>query len=81
MTELKKPRQLSKREIENRDSRKQKILEAMRKAIDSENKTELAHIIGISRPTLNNWLKSIGVKNKEDFYYLIRFAERELQSN
>ncbi len=53
----------------------------MRKAIDSENKTELAHIIGISRPTLNNWLKSIGVKNKEDFYYLIRFAERELQSN
>ncbi len=77
----KKPRQLSKREIENRDSRKQKILEAMREAIDSENKSELAHIIGISRPTLNNWLKSIGVNNKEDFYHLIRFAERELQSN
>lgn len=74
----KKPRQLSKREIENRGNRKLKIIEAINEAIDSQNKSELADIIGISRPTLNNWLKSIGVRNKEDFYELIRFAEREL---
>ena len=74
----KKPRQLSKREIENRNNRKQKILEAIREAIDFQNKSELAHIIGVSRPTLQNWLKSIGVKNKEDFHQFIRFAERGL---
>jgi len=71
----KKPRQLSKREIENRDNRKQKIFEAIQQAIDSQNKSELAQIIGISRPTLQNWLKSIGVRNKEDFYRFIRFAQ------
>lgn len=73
----KKPRQLSKREIENQANRKQKIIKAIEEAIDSQNKTHLARIIGISRPTLQNWLKGIGIENKEDFYRFIRFAERE----
>ena len=55
--------------------RKVKILEAMQKAINAENKSELAHIIGISRPTLQNWLKSVGVQNNRSFYDLIRIAE------
>jgi hypothetical protein len=71
----KKPRQLSKREIEDRNNRKLKIIKAIQTAIDSQNKSELANIIGKSRPTLDRWLKSIGIKNKESFYRLIRFAE------
>jgi len=73
-----KPRKLSEKEIENRKARKLKILEAMQKATNAENKSELVHIIGVSRPTLQNWLKSIGIKNNRSFYDLIRFAEREV---
>jgi len=71
----KKPRKLSEKEIENQKTRKRKILEAMREATNSENKSELAHIIGISRPTLRNWLKSVGAENNRNFYDLIRLAE------
>jgi DNA-binding NtrC family response regulator len=70
-----KPRKLSEKEIENQKTRKLKILEAMRAAKNSENKTELAEIIGISRPTLQTWLKSIGIQNNRSFYDLIRLAE------
>jgi len=73
-----KPRKLSEKEIENRKARKLKILSAMRKATNSENKSELAHIIGISRPTLQNWLKSVGIHSNRGFYDLIRFAEGEV---
>lgn len=71
----KKPRKLSEKEIENQKNRKHKILEAIREATNSESKSEIANIIGISRPTLRNWLKSVGVQSNRNFYDLIRFAE------
>ena len=71
----KKPRKLSEREIKNHKARKGKIIEAMQKAANSENKSELAKIIGVSTPTLRNWLKSIDIQNNRNFYDLIRFAE------
>ena len=73
-----KNRKPSKREIENHNKRKPKILEAIREAINSENKSELAKIIGITRPTLQTWLKSIGIENEESFHRLIRFAKSEV---
>ncbi len=72
---VKKPRKLSEKEIENKKNRKRKILEAIREATNSESKSELASIIGISRPTLRNWLKSFGIQNNKSFYDLIRKAE------
>ncbi len=70
-----KPRKLSEREIENRKARKLRILAAIRKATNAQNKSELAQIIGVTRPTLQNWLKSIGIQSNKSFYDLIRLAE------
>lgn len=70
-----KNRKLTKREIENRNARKDKIINAMQIAKNPENKSELARIIGKSTKTLRVWLKSISVKNNRDYYDLIRFAE------
>jgi hypothetical protein len=72
-----RPRKLSERERNNLAERKPKIIEAMRAVTNNENKSELAHFIGISKPTFNNWLRNIGVKSQKDFYALIREAENE----
>jgi len=68
-------RTLSAKENEKRLKRKPLIIDAMRNATNNENKAELSRIIGITTPTLRNWLGSIGASKGRAFYDLIREAE------